>query len=170
MRFAMFLRGVNVGGVKVPMADLRARLNDLGLVGIRTWLASGNVVFDSDQPATTLAPRIEAELSRCFGYDAHVLLFTYDSLAGIVAGCPFEASADHHRYVIFCADQAVVASLTAAAAEVGASSDVMAGNAVVYWLCPKGSTLTEGFSGVLAKARYRATTTNRNLNTLEKML
>ena len=46
-RTAALLRGVNVGGVAMPMADVRARLTEAGAGDVRTFLASGNVVFDT---------------------------------------------------------------------------------------------------------------------------
>ncbi|MGH3552677.1 MAG: DUF1697 domain-containing protein, partial [Mycobacterium sp.] len=49
-RYAAFLRGVNVGGVNLKMADVAAALSDAGFAGVRTILASGNVLLDS--PAT----------------------------------------------------------------------------------------------------------------------
>lgn len=51
MRHVMFLRGINVGGTTVPMADLRACLAGLGLQDVRTVLQTGNVVFSSEGPA-----------------------------------------------------------------------------------------------------------------------
>ena len=45
--FVALLRAVNVGGTKLPMADLRALLEGLGLTDVRTYLQSGNAVFDA---------------------------------------------------------------------------------------------------------------------------
>ncbi len=47
---------------------------------------------------------------------------------------------------------------------------VVAGEGVIYWRCPVGSTLTTPFAAVLAHRRLRARTTTRNLTTLEKMV
>ena len=51
MRAVLLLRAVNVGGTKVPMADLRSLLEGLGLRDVRTYLQSGNAVFDVDEAA-----------------------------------------------------------------------------------------------------------------------
>lgn len=166
MRYAVFLRGINVGGIRVPMAQLRSCLADLGLSEVKTYLQSGNVTLTSSETADTLRPRIEEALSATFGYQARVLIRDHDELAGIVAGYPFPADADHHRYAIFCDSQSIADDLAAARGE----EDVAAGSSVVYWRCPKGSTLKTPFSKQLERREIRPVTTNRNLNTLEKML
>ena len=63
MRWAVLLKGVNVGGNrKIPMADLRDFLAGLGLTDVKTLLASGNAVFDTDEKdAAKLETRLEQE-------------------------------------------------------------------------------------------------------------
>ncbi len=167
MDYAAFLRGVNVGGIKVESAPLARLLSGLGLRGVRTYLASGNVTFTSELRAGPLQQLIEGALSQEFSYDAHVLLYPRSELAAIVAGYPYDDSPDHHRYAILC-DSAVTAADVAAQA--GGYEQVLVSGAVVYWKCTKGSTLHTPFAKVLAKRAYKATTTTRNLNTVEKML
>ena len=51
-RYVGLLRAVNVGGTgKLPMADLRAMCAEIGFADVQTYIASGNVVFDSDLTA-----------------------------------------------------------------------------------------------------------------------
>lgn len=166
MDYALFLRGINVGGISVPMAELRACLESLGFEDVRTYVASGNVTFRAKRAS---APAIEKALSARFEYDAHVLLLPQSALAELVSGYPFETRADHHRYAVLCASDAVVTELVTAHAP-SEVEQVAAGEGVVYWSCPKGRTLKSDFADVLAKKKYKATTTTRNLNTLEKML
>ena len=101
MRYAIFLRGVNVAGIKVPSADLKRVLSDLGLTDVKTYVASGNVTGVSEEKAAALQMKVEAALSTAFSYDAHVQVFSHDQLASIVTGYPFETDDDHHRYVVF---------------------------------------------------------------------
>ncbi|WOP18189.1 DUF1697 domain-containing protein [Raineyella sp. LH-20] len=175
MDYAMFLRGINVSGVRVPMPELRDCLADVGLDDVRTYLQTGNVTFSSAEQPRALRPMIEEALTSTFGYEAHVQVLPRAELAAVVAGYPFPAEPDHHRYAILCATDQVAADLvdlaqTAAHEPGGDRERVAAGTSVVYWSCPKGSTLSTPFSKVLGQRRFRATTTNRNLNTLEKML
>ena len=99
MRYAIFLRGVNVGGIKVASAELTRVLGALGLTDVRTYVASGNVTCETDLKANQVQPEVEAVLSKAFSYDAHVQVFSHSELAAIVEGYPFETDDDHHRYV-----------------------------------------------------------------------
>jgi uncharacterized protein (DUF1697 family) len=61
--YLVLLRGINVGGKnKVPMAELRKVLEDLGFENVSTYIASGNVFLDSDLSASRTAETIEAAL------------------------------------------------------------------------------------------------------------
>ena len=175
MDYAMFLRGINVGGIRVPMAALKDCLADIGLENVRTYQQTGNVTFSSGEPLRNLWPTIEEALTSTFSYEAHVLLLPRTELDAVVSGYPFPPSDDHHRYAVLCASDQVAAdlvdlALTAAHESGGDTERVAGGTRVVYWSCPKGSTLTTPFAKVLGQRRFRATTTSRNLNTLEKML
>ncbi len=77
MSFVALLRAVNVGGTKLPMADLRALLEGLGLANVRTYLQSGNAVFDAGddtEPASALATAIEMRIERDLGPRVGVLV------------------------------------------------------------------------------------------------
>lgn len=168
MRYAIFLRGVNVGGIKVPSADLRMILAGLGLDDVKTYVASGNVTCASDLTASELKSTVEKALSTRFSYDAKVLVFAHDELAEIVAGYPFDHDDNHHRYAVLCDSAATAKEL--AAATVGDMEKVSAHGRTVYWRCPKGSTLDTPYSKFSSAKRFREVTTTRNLNTVEKML
>lgn len=74
-RFVLLLRGVNVGGHRrVPMADLRRVLTDLGLEGVQTYIQSGNAVFGSDGEEDDLSTEIAAALHAEFGFPIAVTL------------------------------------------------------------------------------------------------
>lgn len=86
------LRGVNVGGNRLPMAELREELEGLGLglENVRTYIASGNVVFDSTpegacELAAALPPRIEAR----FGFTPRLLILSADDLRRAMEANPF---------------------------------------------------------------------------------
>jgi uncharacterized protein (DUF1697 family) len=87
------LRGINVGGnKKVPMAQLRALLGELGHRDAKTYLNSGNAVFDSDDPdETSVARELEQALESRFGFAVPCLVRTGDYLRAIAAACPFPA-------------------------------------------------------------------------------
>lgn len=89
--YVALLRGVNVGGKKLPMAGLRSALADLGLDEVVTYIQSGNVVFDSDLRAAELRPAIEKRIADEFGLAVTVILRTPAGLDQVVAHNPFGA-------------------------------------------------------------------------------
>lgn len=104
-RFVALLRGINVGGRNpVPMAELRAAFEADGHRGVRTYIQSGNVVFDSDVPARELETRIEAMLERTLGLPLVVVVRSQRQLRNVIARAPdgFGSTPDEfHSDVVF---------------------------------------------------------------------
>jgi uncharacterized protein (DUF1697 family) len=90
--YLVLLRGINVGGKNtVPMVRLRKLLEDQGHTNVSTYIASGNVILDSDLPAQTLQTVIEEALPRTFQLDSElirVLVLTRKQLQAIVDDRP----------------------------------------------------------------------------------
>ena len=82
-RFAAFLRGVNVGGVNLKMADVASALNDAGFSEVRTVLASGNVLLESGSGVAAVRKKVEAALRERFGYEAWVLAYDIATVSAI---------------------------------------------------------------------------------------
>lgn len=164
------LRGVNVGGRTIKMAELRAALEEAGFDNVETVLQSGNVTFDSTDGAARLKSQLETTLRERFGYDAKVQVIDRDRLSKIIDDYPFgKADASRHDYVIFL-ERGLEKELADDEVELGAQERVAAGDGVVYWRVDKGSTLKSNFAKLLTKSKYRDFNTNRNLNTLRKLL
>lgn len=172
MRYAVLLRGVNVGGVKVQMAQLREAFTAAGLGNVKTLLASGNVLVDSDDPADVVKQTCERVLGETFGYEAWVLVYTLDQIQEIVDGYPFERIDDlKHPYVIFSYDGVSTSELGEIPDLDPSLEQVASGpHNVRYWQVDRGSTLDSKIGKASAKARYKSTTTTRNLRTVEKLL
>jgi len=93
-RCVAFLRAVNVGGRTVKMDALRAAFDALALANAETFIASGNVIFDSrTRDAAALERRIEAQLLASFGFEIHAFVRTLDEVAAVAAHAAFEAAA-----------------------------------------------------------------------------
>ena len=72
--YLVLLRGINVGGKnKVPMADLKSLLTDLGFTDVTTYIQSGNVVLRSELTSATIARKIEAALPKRFKLDTELI-------------------------------------------------------------------------------------------------
>jgi uncharacterized protein (DUF1697 family) len=100
MRWAVLLKGVNVGGNrKIPMADLRDFLTGLGLTDVKTLLASGNAVFDTDEKdAAKLEARLEQEAKAKLCLDTGWLLRSHADLVAVVKANPFPEAAKEHPH------------------------------------------------------------------------
>jgi uncharacterized protein (DUF1697 family) len=86
--FAVLLRGINVGGKnKIRMTELKTCLEGLGFLDVSTYIASGNVILKSNEPATGIEAKIETALPAHFTLDdeiVRVLALTSAQLQGIV--------------------------------------------------------------------------------------
>jgi uncharacterized protein (DUF1697 family) len=101
-RMILLLRGVNVGGVKLPMKGFRDMLTRLGLDDVRSYIQSGNAVFD-DPGLGYLARLIRAGLMADFGLSFALFLFDPAEFDSIIAESPFagEGVADGARVHVY---------------------------------------------------------------------
>ena len=111
-RYAAFLRGVNVGGVNLKMAEVAKVLEDAGFTNVRTILATGNILLDSRSGVDGVRKKAEKALRDGFGYDAWVLAYELDTVRAISERFPFEREVDgHHSYITFVTDKDVLDEL-----------------------------------------------------------
>jgi uncharacterized protein (DUF1697 family) len=94
----VLLRGVNVGGNnKVPMADLRARLERDGFTRVRTYIQSGNVIVDAREATATTGVKVATAIADEFGIEVPVVALGVTELARVVDQNPYPAEQDHKR-------------------------------------------------------------------------
>jgi uncharacterized protein (DUF1697 family) len=90
--YLALLRGVNVGGKnKVPMAELKAYLEELGCENVRTYIASGNVMFESTKSSAELTEEIQEALLKRFKLDSElikILVLSHDQLQKVIDQAP----------------------------------------------------------------------------------
>ncbi|MYX17373.1 DUF1697 domain-containing protein [Streptomyces sp. SID8374] len=93
-KYAALLRGINVSGHKrVPMAELRTVLGELGHTDIATHLQSGNAVFRStDEDENALAAALEEALHERFGFSVGCIVRSHAYLAAVADACPYPAA------------------------------------------------------------------------------
>lgn len=168
--YAVFLRGVNVGGITIKSADLRSAFGALPVSGVKTLLASGNVLCSSDLAVSELKADSERILRERFGYEAWVVVLDAGTLAWIVEECPFPSDdPEVHTYVTLFSDPAVLGELVSYASSIGEPVHRL-GAAAAAWQSPKGRTLESPLNAFTNKARFKNATTTRNLRTLQKVL
>jgi uncharacterized protein (DUF1697 family) len=102
--YVALLRAVNVGGTgALPMAELRAMGEACGFANVRTFIASGNLLLDSDESEATIKAALEAKLATRAGRPVEVFVRTGAELAAIVAANPFP-DAHRSRHLVYFYD------------------------------------------------------------------
>ncbi len=170
-RWAVLLKGVNVGRAKrVPMAEFRQLLTELGYTEVQTLLNSGNAVFTG--PARTRpahAERIRAALAEKLAVDAPVIVKSAAELEAIGRENPLQAVPDPSRLLVaFAADAAGLAALAALAPLVHADEQWHIGAHAAYLWCPQGILASKAAEALLGRIGRAVTT--RNVATLEKLV
>jgi uncharacterized protein (DUF1697 family) len=171
VRYVAFLRGVNVGGRTIKMADLRACAEELGFADVATVTQAGNLLFSAPGGAAAVRTTLEQGLHDRFGFRAFAFVLTPAKVRQIVEGNPFDTrDGTCHVYCVLL-DGGGERELVAAAGELDDEMEaVEAGSGVVYWRVVKGNTLKTPFSKQLSAKRFRDVNTNRNINTLQKVV
>jgi uncharacterized protein (DUF1697 family) len=101
-KYIALLRAVNVGGTgKLPMADLRAVCSDAGFARVETYIASGNVVFESKAAPSRVKAELEARLLAYAGKPVGVVLRTASEMVAVLKAKPFPQAEPRYTYAIF---------------------------------------------------------------------
>ena len=136
--YLVLLRGINVGGKnKVPMAELRAALEDLGFENVSTYIASGNVFVDSKLGAAKVAEKIEDALPKAFKLDSELIriaVLSAKELEAVVKQRPKgfgDEPGKHHSDAIFLMGIDVDDAMTAFNPREGVDK-VWPGDGVIY--------------------------------------
>src|SRR5215470_15088132 len=100
--FVALLRAVNVGGTgKLPMSDLKAMCEELGFGAVRTYIASGNVVFTSRKAEAAVKAALEKRLEAYAGKPLGVMVRSATEMAQVLADNPFPKAAPNRTMAIF---------------------------------------------------------------------
>jgi len=174
MKYIALLRGINIGRNKrIKMADLVKTFEALGFKKIKTYLQSGNVIFNYDSIDTAkIAENIEEKISQTFGFSVNVVIRTDDELESIVKGNPFikEACIEHDKlhvtFLLDVPDPKAVLNLDINKAE-NEKFEVIGRE--VYLYCPNGYARTKLKNDMFEK-KLNTVATTRNWKTTNKLL
>jgi uncharacterized protein (DUF1697 family) len=101
-RFIALLRAVNVGGTgKLPMTELKAMCEAAGFERVKTYIASGNVVFTSALSEDQVKAALEAKLADYAGKPVGVIVRTAAEMDAVLAGNAFPTAATNFTVAIF---------------------------------------------------------------------
>ena len=172
-RYLALLRGINVGGNNlIRMADLATCFEDDGFEKVKTFIQSGNVVFESSRPRGQLCARLESMLSKRFGYAASVVLRSHAEMRAIVAGAPkdFGKHPDRYRYDVIFLKAPLTASAAMKSVRVKPGVDEASpGKGVLYFSRLISKATQSQLSKIVGTPIYPSLTI-RNWNTTTKLL
>ena len=168
-KFIAFLRAINVGGHIVKMDRLRQLFEALGCGNVETFIASGNVIFDSPaKDVRKLELQIEGHLKESLGYAVTTFLRTPEEVAQVAAYRPFSEAPDSTLYVGFLAAAPSPEAQAKLAACRTPIDEFQVHGREVYWLCHK--KFSESlFSGAKLEKALGMATTLRNVSTVSKL-
>lgn len=151
------------------MDHLRHLLAEMGLTGVKTYIASGNVLFDAAAPhLPSLEAQIETHLHQRLGYPVVTFIRTASEMGAIAAYTPFEPVGEHTLYIAFVKeppDAAAQAKLQLFANEI---DQFQVRGREIYWLCYK--TISQStFSGAALEKTLGQPATLRNSSTVRKL-
>jgi uncharacterized protein (DUF1697 family) len=137
-RYVVLLRGINLGNHnKVPMAELRGIVGDIGCTDVATYIQSGNVVATSTLAAKTLAGRLESALEERFGFRPRTMVRTASEIGDVLAKNPFADQDTNKVHVGFLTGPLGRNSTVPTVAESGADRAMIIG-AHIYLYYPTG--------------------------------
>jgi uncharacterized protein (DUF1697 family) len=169
--YISMLRAINVGIQKrISMESLRAIYTHLGFEHVRTYVQSGNVVFESNDPSG-LVSRIESQIEQSCGYRTEVFIRQAEEFQRILADNPFlihrheDPSKLHVTFYYRSPSDIELSKLTAPA---GKSDEFAFAEMAVYLFCPNGYGKTK-LSNSFFERKLGAPVTTRNWNTVNAL-
>ena len=160
--YIALLRAVNVGGTgKLPMVDLRAMAVGLGYSKVRTFIASGNLLFDSLLSEAEVKAALEIQLADYAGRPVPVFVRTAAEMASVRAANPFP-DAHGSRLMVFFRDSPFPADILAQVRD-------QQGERIALGLRELYVDYGEGIRFTKLKIPGNANGTGRNINTVTKL-
>jgi uncharacterized protein (DUF1697 family) len=172
--YAALLRGINVGGSrKLPMAELRALMGELGYGGVRTYLQSGQAVFTAERgDEESLAAELAGAIRERFGFGVDVLVRDHAYLRGVREACPFPAERLEGKqlHATFFSVPVEEARFASVGRDGFLPEDYRLGDRVLYLYAPEGLGRSK-LAVALSSRRVvgDAVATTRNWNTVRKL-
>ncbi|QXQ05154.1 DUF1697 domain-containing protein [Sphingosinicellaceae bacterium] len=160
--FVALLRAVAVGGTgKLPMTELKAMAEALGYTGVRTYIASGNLIFRAAATEAKVKAALEARLAAYAGKPVGVVVRTAAEMAAALAANPFKDAAPNRTVAIFL--DVAPPSDTLAKVSGGTVEEVRLGTREIY------VHYGNGMADSKLKIQDARAGTARNLNTVAKL-
>ncbi len=170
-RYVALLRAVNVGGRTIKMDRLRAVFEELPFSNVETFIASGNVLFDTTaRDAAALERRIEKHLAATLGMEVGTYLRALADLPGVIANHPFgDARSRGHTLSVGFFKEALPADFPGRLKAISTDyDDFHVHGREVYWYCRGNMSDSVLWKGALKKL-LGADNTFRNVTTIQRL-
>ena len=172
-KYIAFLRAINVGGHTVKMDYLRSLFEGIGCANVETFIASGNVIFDSKSRNTTsLEQKIEKHLRTILGYEVRTFIRATSELAEVADYESFSKAelnaAGNSLFVGFLADEPSNEAKKKVLSLSGPTDDFAVHGRELYWLI-RTSFSESVISGALLEKTLGLPATFRNVNTVRRL-
>ncbi len=173
MKYVALLRGINVGGKnKVDMKQLKAVFEEAGMTSVRTYINSGNVIFDTtERGRTRLTQRLEKAIERRFGFKVDVLLRDLETMRALVKAIPggWRDDAATRCYVMFLWDDIARPAILKQVMVKPEMDDVRYVAGAIVWRVDRKNITRSGMTRLTGTPLYKQMTI-RNVNTTRKLL
>lgn len=171
-RYVALLRGINVGGKnRLPMADLRDIFTAAGCAAVRTYIQSGNAVFEAPQDLAEAVPELVAQtIFERFGYDTAVVMRSGEELREVAVSNPFDTSGDpRFLHVAFLADTPSAEAVSSLDPYRSPPDEFAVRGRDVYLRYPNGVARSKLTNDYLT-SRLKTVSTMRNWRTVHRLL
>lgn len=171
--YVSILRGINVTGNRmIKMADLRTMYESLGFENVKTYLQSGNVIFDtSTKTSEKLAEQIESKIMEVFGHDVPIIILKNEDLDKAIKNNPFIKRNEvniERLYITFLANQPEKQNIEKTLTYNYPPDEFVIKDYLVYLYCPVSygnSKLNNNFF----ENKLKVTATTRNWKTVNEL-
>jgi uncharacterized protein (DUF1697 family) len=163
-----FLRAINVGGHIVKMDALRRHCEACGLSGVETFIASGNVIFDSRAAAAALETTLEKQLHATLGYEVATFVRSLPELQAVVKTAASKRKGMRNIYVGFMKAPATAETQKAVQALGGKDERFAFSGREIYWMSDA-NMLESKFTYKALERITKSPATFRNITTVTKL-
>jgi uncharacterized protein (DUF1697 family) len=172
MKYLALLRGVNVGGNSlIKMSDLKEAVEKSGFANVKTFINSGNVIFESTEVnKSKINAVLEKVLAKRFNLESRVFLLTYEQFKDILAGVPedWKKLKDIRCYIAFVREPVTAQDVIKEIRVKEGVDFVGVGKGVVYMTTLLSGLTKSGFTKLISTPVYKDITM-RNYTTAQKL-
>jgi uncharacterized protein (DUF1697 family) len=168
--YILLLRGINVAGKnKMPMASLKVMLESLNIIAVKTYIQSGNVVFNTTENISTLEKNINKAIVETFNFEVPILIIETSKLKIIINNAVFSNVENANSYFVFLKNNPSEIFIENLKSETYENESFVITDACIYLSCTKGYGKAKCNNNFFEK-KLKVQATTRNYKTMQKLL